>query len=373
MKGTEKTSNKSSAGKASMKKKGIIAVSALSLLAVGVLAVGGINAYLTDTETVANTFTVGEVTIDSMEPHYPGNGSDATEDLLPLEEVRKDPCIKNTGKNRIVCFEQVDIPMANVIVTDDEGHRLPKGNTELFGYRTDPSTNANGYNCFHSEKWIELSEQYLNEDNETVDWTIATKVRRIYGYKTVVEENETTVPVFDVVRLSNIVEGQIDNSVQTINVTTFAIQADNIAGITSENWTQTMNKDKLVEIFDTYMNQSEKIEPDNADTSNNQTLIGTTLNVSMTVQNRHLKLNSGRESDSVTTILYNVAYTGPNTKPTPTFESSNTDVLTVDNNGNVTAVGVGTATITMTAVNPDTGKTVTATTNVTVRDMNAGE
>lgn len=355
------------------KKKILIAAGALALLCIGVLAIRGINAYLTDRETVANTFTVGEVTIDALEPNYPGNGSDETEDLLPNEEVKKDPCIKNTGKNRIVVFEQVDIPMANVIIADHKGNRIPRMNVELFGYRVKEIEDESGYNSHHEEKWVQLSEQYLNADDEVVTAEDAVKCRRIYGHNTVLEEDETTVPVFDVVRLANVVEGQIDNSVQTINITAYAIQADNIAGITSANWTETMDKDKLVEIFNTYMNQSANIEPDEADNSNNQTIKGTTLNVSMTVQNRHLRLNSGKEADAATTILYNVAYVGPNEKPVPIFESSNPEVATVDAQGNIKAVGPGTTSITMKAINPDTGKECAASTIVSVRDMNAGE
>lgn len=356
--------------KPNRRKASMIAALSAVLIAGGALIVGGINAYLTDTETVANTFTIGEVTIDSLEPNYPGNGSDATEDLLPNEEVPKDPCIRNTGKNRIVAFEQIDIPMANVVITDEKGHRLPAQNVELFGFRTTEGAGEGRYNCVHDDKWVLISEKYLAEDNTEADINTAVKVRRIYGHNTVIEENQTTVPVFDVVRLVNIVEGQIDNSVQTILVTSYAIQADNIAGITSENWNQTMNKEKLTEIFNTYMNQSADKESDSADTSNNQTIKGSTLNVSMTVQNRHLKLNSGKEADMYTTTSYTVAYTGPNTEPVPVFASSDESVVTIDQEGNITAVGVGTATISMTATNPDTGKDVTATTIVTVRDMN---
>ena len=354
--------------KQNSRKRLVIAGVAAAVLCGVALTIGGINAYLTDTESVTNTFSIGEVTVDTMEPNYPGNGTDATEDLLPLEEVPKDPCIKNTGKNRIVVFEQVDIPMAEIITADENGTRFPLSNVEIFGFRTTDGT----YNSSHAE-WVEIHEIYLDENEEEVAAEIATTVRRIYGYSTVLEEDEITTPVFDVVRLANIVEGQVDNSVQSIVVTTYAIQADNIAGITSDNWEEIMGSEKLLEIFDTYMSQSAGIDPSDADNSNNQTLKGTTLNVSMTVQNRHLKLNSGNAEDTETTILYNVAYTGPNEKPVPTFESSNTDVVTVDQNGNIKAVGVGKSTITMSAVNPDTNKTATATVIVSVRDMNAGE
>ena len=351
------------------KKKLIWTIIAVVLLCLIVLLIKGIQAYMADTESVNNIFTIGEVTIDTLEPNYPGNGTDETEDLLPLEEVKKDPQIKNTGKNRVIAFEQVDIPMADVITADDNGKRFPQSNIEVFGYRTTDGD----YNSHHSDKWVEIYEIYLNDDDEEVTAEIATKVRRIYGYNTVIEEDETTVPLFDVVRLSNIVEGQVDNSVQSIMITTYAIQADNITGVTSEDWQETMDAAKLTEIFEVYMNQSAGVESSDADNSNNQTLKGTTLNVSMTVQNRHLKLNSGNDGDTMTTILYNVAYTGPNTKPTPKFTSSDTNVITVDNNGNIKAVGVGKATVTMSAINPDTGKEATPSVIVSVRDMNAGE
>lgn len=351
------------------KKKLFAAAGAAVLLCGAVLVIGGINAYLTDTDSVTNTFTVGEVTIDTLEPNYPGNGSDETEDLVPFEEVKKDPQIKNTGKNKIVVFEQVDIPMANIIIADELGNRLERTNTEVFDFRTTDGK----YDSHHEEKWILLRSEWLNEEDQPVDAGTAVKVRRIYGYNTPVKENETTIPVFDVVRLCNVVEGELDNSVQSIKITTYAIQADNIAGITNEDWNETMNSMVLNKIFDTYMNQSASKEADDADNSNNQTLRGTTLNVTMTVANRHLRLNSGKEEDTRTTTMYNVAYTGPNTKPVPVFTSSDTGVATVDQNGNIEAVGVGKTTITMSAVNPDTGKSVTCSVNVQVRDMNAGE
>ena len=108
-----------------MKKRKIVLAAAACLLA-GAMCTGGAVAYLTDTDTTTNTFTVGEVTIDTIEPNYPGNGSDEVTDLVPNEEVPKDPQIKNSGKNRAVVYQQIDIPMANVITADDEGHRTLK-------------------------------------------------------------------------------------------------------------------------------------------------------------------------------------------------------------------------------------------------------
>ena len=351
-----------------LKSKNTVIAAAAALALLGGVGVLGVTAYLTDTETTDNVFTVGEVIIDSQEPNYPGNGSDETEDLVPLEEVKKDPQIKNTGKNPAVVFQQVDIPMGSLILAEDDGTRLPKANVEIFDFRTN-----DGLYDSVNEKWILISQEYLTADDQPSDQENAAKVRRIYGYESVLAEDSTTTSLFDVVRLCNMVEGQIDNSVQTINITSYAIQADNIAGITSAHWDETMDQAKLTEIFEIYMNQSSEIVSDDADNSNNQTIIGTTLNVYMTAPNPHLKLNTGNAEDTRTTLVYDVAYTGSNEEPTPVFESSNPDVATVDQAGNIQAVGVGTTTITMSAENPDTGNIASATLTVMVRDMNAGE
>lgn len=94
------------------------------------LMVGGTMAYLTDTETATNTFTVGKVTVDLLEPNYPGNGSDQTTDVIPGEEIPKDPTLKNTGKNASVVFTRINIPMQKVITAGEDGKRLNGGKAE---------------------------------------------------------------------------------------------------------------------------------------------------------------------------------------------------------------------------------------------------
>lgn len=350
-----------------MKKKKIIGATAACLLA-GAMFAGGATAYLTDTDTATNTFTVGEVVIDTLEPNYPGNGSDEVTDLVSLEEVNKDPQIKNTGKNRAVVFMKVDIPMANVITAQENGKRNPKANTELFDFRT-----ADGeYDSVHAE-WILLDTRYLDDNGNDTGNDKSTVVSRLYGYSTVVDVDETTKPVFDVVRLANVIEEQVDNTTQDIVMTTYAIQAENIAGLTTADYDEEMNATHLSNIYQVYWNQSSEVVADDADTSNDKTLIDTTLNVTMTIANTHLKINTGDTADEITKATVKVAYTGTGTAPTFTLESSDTTVATVDNNGNIRAIGVGTATITATAKNPDTGKVVTATTTIQVTDVNSGE
>lgn len=348
-----------------MKKKKIIAAAAACLLA-GAMFTGGAMAYLTDTDTATNTFTVGEVKIDTIEPNYPGNGSNETVDLVPNQEVHKDPKIKNTGKNRAVVYSQIDIPMANVITADEQGNRNPGENTELFLYRT-----ADGvFNSTHGE-WVQIEMSYLDENGVATGADRAAKVRRLYGYSTVLEEDETTVSVFDVIKLANMIEEQVD-STQNIIITSYAIQAENIADLTDVHYNEVMDATQLEKIYQVYVRQSGEVSPDDADTSNDQTLINSTLNVTMQAANTHLRLNTGDEKDARTVVTVKVAYTGTGTAPSVTLTSSNTGVVRVDAKGNITAVDVGDAVITATAKNPDTGKSANATVTIQVRDVNSG-
>jgi predicted ribosomally synthesized peptide with SipW-like signal peptide len=98
-----------------MKKK-VILLSVAALM-VAALAVGGTLAYLTDTETVTNTFTIGDVEGVISENGDPdeqdddgdnlfvdwddedGNVANDAEDIAPGQKVQKAPVVTNTGVN----------------------------------------------------------------------------------------------------------------------------------------------------------------------------------------------------------------------------------------------------------------------------------
>lgn len=400
------------------------AAAGLVLAGGAALTFGGISAYLSDADTATNTFTVGEVKIDTTEPNFPGNGSDEVSDLNSLEKVKKDPQIKNTGKNKAIVFIQVDIPMAQVITADYTGLRLNNGekvNTELFNYRIADwlETQNDGFNSINEDEgeWTQLimrdrfggpnlepadkadagsnlmfptakdpkaryvsagktnEERLPSKDGVLYNANNAAYVQRLYGYTTVLDEDETTMPIFDEVRMCNLVEGQIDNSTQSIIITSYAIQAENIADLTTADQSGIISNELLQNVWDVYVNQTKDgsyVTPGEADDKNDQTIKNSTLNVTMTVANTHLKLNTGNVADARTTTSFHVAYTGSGTAPTPVFQSENTNVATVDQNGNIQAVGVGETVITMTAINPDNGKEAVATVTVQVRDVNSG-
>lgn len=93
-----------------------------TLIACGLVvsvAAGGTVAYLTDAETATNTFTIGRVQIDLEEPGYPGNDSDEVKNIVPNQEIVKDPQIENTGNNDALTFLRVEVPQEMFTDGDD--------------------------------------------------------------------------------------------------------------------------------------------------------------------------------------------------------------------------------------------------------------
>lgn len=64
---------------------------ALSICLIGALAIGGTMAYLTDSEKVTNTFSVGDLDITLTEPKW--NDEEDGKDLVPGDTEEKDPTI----------------------------------------------------------------------------------------------------------------------------------------------------------------------------------------------------------------------------------------------------------------------------------------
>ncbi len=88
-----------------MKKKLIIALSVVMAVS---LAVGTTLAYLTDKETKANVFTIGNVNIDFEEPDFPEDGSS----ILPGVTVAKQGYIDNVGSVDAYVWATVAVPAA---------------------------------------------------------------------------------------------------------------------------------------------------------------------------------------------------------------------------------------------------------------------
>lgn len=193
-----------------MKKKTLKTAVACASLA-GLLAIGGISAYFTDGDTATNTFTVGKVQIDLQEPHW---DPDLAKDITPLQELKKDPQIKNDGINDAYVFLQVVVPYANVTVAQQDGTKAPaKADTELFSYDV-------------KDGWVEIGDGQKDPEAKTVT--------HLYAYGTNTEmtalaKDAVTGSLFDWVRFANVVEDEgLEATTQNIKVNAYAIQTDNI-------------------------------------------------------------------------------------------------------------------------------------------------
>lgn len=93
------------------KRKNLIIAAAM----IAILAIAGISAYFTATDSVKNTFTVGKIDIDQQEPSFDPDDTDH-QNVVPNQEIAKDPQVKNTGSNPAYVFTAVCVPKKSVKV-----------------------------------------------------------------------------------------------------------------------------------------------------------------------------------------------------------------------------------------------------------------
>lgn len=232
------------------KKKMIVAAAACAMI--GVMAIGGTMAYLTDAETATNTFTIGKVQIDLEEPNYPGNDSAEVKNLVPNQKVKKDPQIENTGNNDAIVFLKVEIPTANVVVAADDGTKQAAAKTELFKLLG-----------LDTKNWTEISK----------DDTSATNTVYVYAYNKALAKNAKTEALFNSVQLQNVIEGQVDAATENIKVTAYAIQSTEVMNGETD-LTDTLDKASLTSIYNIYVKQNDGKEAKDAATNNAKNLAG---------------------------------------------------------------------------------------------------
>ena len=222
-----------------MKSKTKNVVMALTLAAL--LLVGGVFAYLTDTDTQTNTFTMGNVEIDLTEPtwdEYPdedNNGvPDPAEDIWAGKVIAKDPTITNTGDNDAYVYLMVSVPKQNIVTAQADGTPNEAAVTQLFNYT------VNG-------GWTLLKSNTSGADENVY----------LYAYDTALAPTEVTATaLFDEIEFVNVIEGQILSDVTfNIPVVAYAIQSNFGAGeagdvmTTAEAWELYANQNSIT-IFD---------------------------------------------------------------------------------------------------------------------------
>ena len=212
---------------------GMIGFLGAGFLIAGVFKWDEISAYFTDLDHVTNTFTTGKVEIDLEEPAWPGDQTN----LVPGDIITKNPQITSKAGTPSFVYLQVNVPVANVTMINEDGTKTEKKEHQLLTY-----------GCGETADTIEGEEVALdsrfgleaNINRNTEDsWTLVkseeleaeadTQISHYhvytYAYNKVLLEGETTKPLFEKVRLLNMLEGELDESSLTMPIKAFAIQA----------------------------------------------------------------------------------------------------------------------------------------------------
>jgi len=119
----------------------------LTVVLTAAVAIGGTLAYLTDRDSEANVFTVGDVNIDLNEDFNQG----AT--LIPGVDIEKKPTIKNVGLNSAWVWATIAVPSA---LDNDDASK----NVIHFNYSKDADYNWT---------WTDSAGQWLVEKNVEID------------------------------------------------------------------------------------------------------------------------------------------------------------------------------------------------------------
>lgn len=299
------------------KKKAIAVISAAGLA--GVLAVGGTMAYLTNTQSATNTFTVGDVEVGIDEPNFPGTSDDdgnkdgipdkkkypdsdndgipdINEDQVPQQETDKDPMVTNKSVSDAIVFMKVTVPVRTFTHVNDDGSRGEKKADELYIFKqgqmaTQANPNGQEYAfkyaapaganttiaadpvTSHTNHWNENWTELENfEEGQKHDKQYRTYVfgynTRLHGLKSIQDKTwsgatasdkvgETTVPLFQKVQLQNFIDSEITpGEIQNITVQTYVIQADNVIADTGVVSTdKKISKSDLATIYKAYVAQ----------------------------------------------------------------------------------------------------------------------
>ena len=190
-----------------MKKK-IFQKIILSAFLMGVMFVGAVSANFVDMDVAVNTFTIGKIEIDLLEP-----GWEAPDDIVPEQEVEKDPYVENTGEDDAFVFMEVIVPYAKVETANEDGTRNPAADTQLFTYEVNSG-------------WVEARPPQKDFRTKTVSYLYA------YGTSeamTVLAPGTSTNPVFDQVKFANVIEDEsLEKTSYEILVNAYGIQVINV-------------------------------------------------------------------------------------------------------------------------------------------------
>ena len=192
-----------------MKKNRKYLLAAIALMFV--FAIGATIAYLTDTDTATNTFTLGNVDITLTEPNWVANDAQG---IVPGAVVAKDPKITNVGSSSAFVFMKVVEPCYN--------------NKKLFTYTVDSAWTAfNGVGTCAANTGVSSAETIYvyGTANSLTPLTASSVTPAIFSNVTL----DSTLTSADVTAIGTTTD-------LNIVVTGYGIQTENVGTTATAVW-----------------------------------------------------------------------------------------------------------------------------------------
>lgn len=175
------------------------AVGVTSAALAAALAIGGSIAYLTDTATIQNQFTLDtNLSIGLEEANF---DAEAAKGVLPSQEVAKDPKVANNGTVDAYIAATVKIPVMDGKVFDDQNKIQEVKALDLYSYSL-------------GEGWVQYGDAVVEDGFKTYT----------YLYSDVLAGSSKTQSIFDSVKVANFIEDPNLDDVN-IDITAYAIQS----------------------------------------------------------------------------------------------------------------------------------------------------
>lgn len=172
---------------------------AVCLVAMFAIAIGAAYAYLTDSETVKNDFTLDtNLDISLTEPNF---NADEAKHMLPAQTIAKDPVIENIGTVDSYVAATVKVPQFSGNILNAEGKVEAVANHDLFSYLL-------------NEGWSIYGEPAVADGFVTYT----------YVYADALAANQKTAPIFNDVTMANLTQ-DVGITDTAIDVDAFAIQS----------------------------------------------------------------------------------------------------------------------------------------------------
>lgn len=191
-----------------MKQKHIIALCAVTTIAV-LGAVAGTGAYLThQTPQTVNTFAVGQLEAELTEPEW-DKLPDEAKVLYPGKTVAKDPTACNAAESTTAAYMylQVEIPRASVRTYTIAETAKADGSDET---NQEPTSGAGVLDNGGEPHTVDLVSFQPNDGWSLLEETETEETHTfIYAYESAIAPGAQTPPLFDCVTYANVVEGDL--------------------------------------------------------------------------------------------------------------------------------------------------------------------